>query len=304
MHQKGICGDREHIDTAEELTKETEALVALIKASNYTVVFTGAGISTSAGIPDFRGPTGVWTRELKGDKLSPEEADSLLFDKAKPTFTHYALVHLLNRGNIHHIISQNVDGLHLRSGVAAEHLSELHGNIYMEHCESCGKSYFREKDVGGMGLQYTGNLCEIEECSGKLKDFAVDWDTELPKDIFSVARTEIRKADLVICLGTSLRIRPAGNMPLSVTKPNKHRHHAGKLAIINLQATHLDAKAAVRIHYYCDTVMSMLCDRLGVFVDSPLDELPLLSPPPPPPPSQPQPTPTTKKKTKKRKRTK
>lgn len=277
MRQKGLCGDKEKFDSSSQLLAKVDELGNLMRSSNYTVVFTGAGISTSAGIADFRGPTGVWTREMKGEKLSTN-SDSSLFDNAKPTFTHYALVQLINTGLVHHIVSQNVDGLHLRSGVVPENLSELHGNIFIENCEKCGHTYLRDNDVGGMGLNYTGNVCEQVGCDGKLRDFAVDWDTELPKNIFKIARRELRKADLIICLGTSLRIQPAGNMPKTVLRQSHCHPQPGQLAIVNLQATHLDNQANVRIHYYTDTVMCLLCDKLGVFVDSPLHEIPLAIP--------------------------
>lgn len=267
MPQKGLCGDREIVEDDSSLRDKSLALAALISQSKHTVAFTGAGISTSAGIPDFRGPTGVWTRELRGDALKTEEKSADLFNAAQPTFTHQALVSMVEAGHLHHVISQNVDGLHLRSGLHPSKLSELHGNIFMEICSSCSTRYFRAFDVGGMGLKPTGRYCDKVSCRGSLEDFAVDWDTELPKDIFRQAAREIRRADLVICLGTSLRIRPAGNMPLAVVRKNKSRDHAGQLVIVNLQATHLDRSAAVRIHHYTDDVLRLVCDQLGIAVD-------------------------------------
>ena len=94
-----------------------------------------------------------------------------------------------------------------------------------------------------MGLQPTGNYCIEKGCNGSLIDNAIDWDTPLPEDKFEQFKKEVRKADLIICLGTSLRIRPAGNIPNNIL--NKNRKTPGRLVIINLQKTHLDMKDGV-----------------------------------------------------------
>ena len=92
-------------------------------------------VQLSPGIPDFRGPKGVWTLEQQGKKVETE----VTFEDAKPTLTHMALLTLVKTGKVKHIVSQNVDGLHLKSGLPREKLSELHGNMFMEKCEKCGK---------------------------------------------------------------------------------------------------------------------------------------------------------------------
>jgi mono-ADP-ribosyltransferase sirtuin 6 len=269
---KGLCGDPEITESSAALQKKVRELAKLVQNSSRTVIFTGAGISTSCGIPDFRGPNGVWTKEQRGLSYLQEEQHNT-FDSARPSLTHYAIACLVHARVFAHIVSQNVDGLHLRSGIPEDQLSELHGNIFKERCEACGREYLRPHDVGGMGLKYTGNACEEPNCTGKLRDMAVDWDTELPKSIFHKAHTEMDRADLVICLGSSLRIRPAGNMPLRVVTPKIARGgRVGKLCIVNLQKTHLDSKAAVRISHYCDEVMQSLCEVLGLRL-KPLDEL-------------------------------
>jgi mono-ADP-ribosyltransferase sirtuin 6 len=270
VSSKGKCGDPEYLDTRNELLQKVNALVKLIKKSKYTVIFTGAGISTSCGIPDFRGPNGIWTREKRGEIISKEEKTADLFNKAKPSFTHYSLVSLMSHNFVHHIISQNVDSLHLKSGIPLDKISEIHGNIFMEICEKCGKKYLSDYDIGGMGLQYTGNFCSSQNCrNGKLRDFAIDWDTDLPKEIIKQAKQEIRKADLILCLGTSLRIHPAGDMPLEVFKTIKNKKKPeGKasIVIVNRQKTHLDKKATIKIHYYVDDVMRLVCKKLGIIV--------------------------------------
>jgi mono-ADP-ribosyltransferase sirtuin 6 len=267
MRQKGLCGDQELEESPSLLHDKVKQLAELIRTARKCVLFTGAGISTNSGIPDFRGPNGVWTKEIRGVSMKDEEKTPEIFNRARPSYTHHAIVSLVQMGLVHHVISQNVDGLHLRSGLGITQLSELHGNICMEICELCDTQYFREIDIGGMGLNLTGNICTSTECNGKLRDFSIDWDTSLPEDIFQHARKMIREADLCICIGTSLRIRPAGQMPARIIEPNKIRPYKGHLSIINLQKTHLDAKCAIRIFHDCDIVFRMLCSELAIFVD-------------------------------------
>jgi len=222
IQDKGLCGDPEMFDSSDVLSGKMLSLVSLIKTSSYPIVFTGAGISTSSGIPDFRGPNGVWTRELKTSEMMGGTIDIgsndlglNTFNGAKPSFTHRAIACLTHLGIVKHVVSQNVDGLHLRSGVLEDNLSELHGNIFKEKCERCGKEYLRDFDVGGMGLKRTGRRCGdaigcngnllsskgSKACEGLLRDCAVDWDTELPTRVFERAHLEHDKADLVICIG-------------------------------------------------------------------------------------------------------
>jgi mono-ADP-ribosyltransferase sirtuin 6 len=112
----------------------------MILQAKHVVVHTGAGISTSAGIPDFRGPKGVWTLEEKG--LKPDI--NISFDSANPTETHMGLVALMTLGHIKYVISQNIDGLHLRSGLKRSCISELHGNMFVAACSYCER-YFLMK---------------------------------------------------------------------------------------------------------------------------------------------------------------
>jgi mono-ADP-ribosyltransferase sirtuin 6 len=204
---KGICGDEEKYDSPGQLRKKIDKLVSMCRASNYTVAHTGAGVSTSCGIPDFRGPTGVWTAEEKGVPPPP----SAPFESAIPSLTHMALLGLMRANRLRYVISQNVDGLHLRSGIPRTHISELHGNIFAEECTKCRREYMRTFDTQGMGLKPTGRYCTLDGCGGALKDRVCDWTSILPPDEFDRAVHHHRQAELAICLGTSLRIRPAGS---------------------------------------------------------------------------------------------
>lgn len=259
---KGRCGQPEIFDPPEDLQQKVEDLADLVRKSSNIVVHTGAGISTACGIPDFRGPNGVWTLEEKG--LDPKFDTT--FETARPSVTHMALLQLQRVGMLRVLISQNVDGLHLRSGFPRDHLAELHGNMFVEECSKCGKQYVRDSVVGTMGLKPTGRLCNVPKvrglraCRGKLVDTILDWEDSLPDRDLTLAEDACRKADLAITLGTSLQIKPAGNLPL-LTK-----RKGGKLVIVNLQPTKHDRCADLRIHGYVDEVMTQLMQRLDLKV--------------------------------------
>ncbi|NXY11097.1 SIR6 deacetylase, partial [Pteruthius melanotis] len=263
---KGKCGLPEIFDPPEELERKVRELADLIRSSSNVVFHTGAGISTASGIPDFRGPNGVWTMEEKG--LSPKFDTT--FENARPSKTHMALLGLQRVGILKFLVSQNVDGLHVRSGFPRDKLAELHGNMFVEECVKCGKQYVRDAVVGSMGLKPTGRLCSVSRelskarglraCRGKLRDTILDWEDSLPDRDLTLADEACRKADLSVTLGTSLQIKPSGNLPLITKK------RGGKLVIVNLQATKHDRQADLRIHGYVDDVMTKLMKHLGLEV--------------------------------------
>ncbi|XP_005999102.1 NAD-dependent protein deacetylase sirtuin-6 isoform X2 [Latimeria chalumnae] len=237
---KGICGLPEMFDSPEELDRKVLEVAELIRNASYVVFHTGAGISTSTGIPDFRGPNGVWTMEERG--LAPKFDTT--FEEARPSKTHMALLELERVGTLKYLISQNVDGIHVRSGFP--------------------RQYVRDHVVGTMGLKQTGRLCDVVKsrglraCRGKLRDTILDWEDSLPDRDLNLADEACRKADLAITLGTSLQIKPSGNLPL-ITK-----RKGGKLVIVNLQPTKHDRQADLRISGYVDEVMCKLMKHLGL----------------------------------------
>ncbi|XP_052405146.1 NAD-dependent protein deacylase sirtuin-6 [Carassius gibelio] len=259
---KGICGLPEEFDSPEELKTKVETLAQWIKESQYMVVHSGAGISTSSGIPDFRGPKGVWTMEERGE--TPHF--NTTFEDARPSLTHMSLLQLQRTGHLKYLISQNVDGLHLRSGFPRDRLSELHGNMFVEECEKCGKQYVRDTVIGVMGLKPTGRYCDVtrsrglRSCRGKLISTILDWEDSLPDRDLNRADEACRRADLALTLGTSLQIKPSGDLPL-LTKRS-----GGKLVIVNLQPTKHDKHAHLRIHGYVDEVVGQLMKLLGLEV--------------------------------------
>ncbi|KAJ1441232.1 Sirtuin family [Sesbania bispinosa] len=251
----GNVGMAEYFDPSHVLREKIERLAIMIKKSKHLVVFTGAGISTSCGIPDFRGPKGIWTLQREG-KVLPEA--SLPFHRAVPSLTHMALVELEKTGILKFVISQNVDGLHLRSGIPREKLAELHGNSFMETCPSCGAEYFRDFEVETIGLKETSRRCSDATCGARLKDTVLDWEDALPPKEMDPAEKHCKQADIVLCLGTSLQITPACNLPLKALRGG------GKVVIVNLQKTPKDKKASLVIHGFVDKVIAGVMDHLNL----------------------------------------
>ena len=144
---------KEFFDSPEELELKIRKLAKFIRKSKHFIAFTGAGISTSCGIPDFRSgyntvlKTGPGAWEVLSESKPHKKAETVHITEAIPSSTHMAFVQLLSQSVLKHIVSQNVDGLHRKSGVRRETLSELHGNIYIEKCINCGKDYVRDHDV-------------------------------------------------------------------------------------------------------------------------------------------------------------
>ena len=295
---KGVCGLPERMDTERSFKLKMETLLDMVQKAKRIVVLTGAGISTSAGIPDFRGPTGIWTQEKqlakakatnakRKNKARPAAAATAAaaagsmtststptadddttskkrkrtptvvdFDQAAPTLTHRALVFLTDQDKIHFVVTQNVDGLHKRSGLSRDHHAVLHGCVFTEVCEDCHTEHFRDFDVGGMSFQPTGRTCDV--CStGTLRDCLLDWEDALPEFDFERAQDQCEMADLVLALGTSLRIEPAGSLPTL----------AKQFVIVNLQATPYDAKANLIVRAPVDSVMTKLIEGLGYTSD-------------------------------------
>lgn len=175
----------------------------MILNSKHTVVHTGAGISTSIGIPDFRGPRGVWTLEKKGEKPKID----IDFGTAIPSKTHRALKLLMDKGYVQFIISQNIDGLHMRSGIPRNKLAELHGNFFVSECSNCKIKFVRSKVVTTVGMKSAGEPClnqNNRKCRGKLIDTILDWEHALPLDDMNLSIYHSTIADLNIGIGSSV----------------------------------------------------------------------------------------------------
>eukprot|EP01123_Difflugia_compressa_P000729 TRINITY_DN10847_c0_g1_i1.p1 TRINITY_DN10847_c0_g1~~TRINITY_DN10847_c0_g1_i1.p1 ORF type:complete len:389 (-),score=25.49 TRINITY_DN10847_c0_g1_i1:106-1272(-) len=233
-------------------------LVNLIKNSKTIVVYTGAGISTSAGISDYRSWDGVWTARLLG--TNPKK--SLTIDELRPTSAHMALSKLCSLGIVKHIVSTNVDNLHRRSGIPRSNLSELHGNCFKEVCSKCGREYFRSKSVNSYSNHITGNICTEPSCKGKLKDSIIHFGENLPENEIKPASLWSKKADIALVLGSSLRVKPA----CWLTEYCYSFGNDGKIVICNLQKTEYEDKSYLTLYAETDVVMSKIMSKLDLSI--------------------------------------
>ncbi len=231
-------------------TSEAEIgrLRELLAASRRAVAFTGAGISTESGIPDFRSPGGIWTKYQPidfGDFMASEEmrreswrrkfATDETVRSAQPNAGHLALAELARRGKVSSVITQNVDGLHQRSGVPEERVIELHGNTTYAACLECGRRYelepIREAFVNDGALPH----CEV--CAGIIKTATISFGQPMPEGPMRRAQEETLACDLFLAIGSSLVVHPAAGFPV-IAKKNDAR-----LVILNRDPTELDPLA-------------------------------------------------------------
>jgi mono-ADP-ribosyltransferase sirtuin 6 len=246
----------EHFDSEKKVDAAARDVAQLLKDSKHAVVYTGAGISTSAKLPDYRGPNGIWTLRDQGKK----PVGAVNIEQATPTYAHYAIRELVDKGFVKYIVSTNVDGLHRRSGVPDTKISELHGNCYRETCENCQKEYLRGFDVTNTVKDHmkhkTGRFCD---CGYELKDTIIHFSEFLPKKELELAIRHSKMADLVIVLGTSMRVQPACSLPSISVAQNK-----GKMVIVNLQVTPYDSEADIRVFSRTDEFMEKIMKYLGI----------------------------------------
>jgi NAD-dependent deacetylase len=228
-------------------------LAALLAGSVRTVVFTGAGMSTESGIPDFRSPGGVWSRMKPIDfdtfmhnEVARREAWQRVFSGtagwvgAKPNRGHFAIARLVHTGKVDCVITQNVDNLHQDSGVPAHRVIELHGNASYATCLICGLRH-ELADLRDPFLQQ-GTLPTCRACGGIVKSATISFGQPMPVEAMRRAEIASRECDLILVLGSSLMVYPAAALPM-VAKSN-----GASLAIINREPTDMDSKADVVIH--------------------------------------------------------
>lgn len=270
----------EFFDAPDILDQKVDLLCEWIKKSKHFVAFTGAGISTSCGIPDFRSGlntvldtgAGVWTMRaaISSDPTSDEVKKNLQKKntkstlKAIPSLTHMSLVELERQKLLKYLISQNTDGLHRRSGFPTNKLSELHGNSNLERCASCSKEYlrdFRVRTANGVHEHQTGRKCGV--CGGVLQDTIINFGESLPQMPLLQAEVNAEEADLCLAMGSSLTVTPAADFPKAVGLKGK-KHKKARLVIVNLQATPLDNVCQLRINAKTDDVMRLVISKLNL----------------------------------------
>ncbi|EFC45062.1 silent information regulator family protein [Naegleria gruberi] len=247
----------EYFDSAEEIEEKIKWVIDYVKDSKHLVIYTGAGISTESGIIDYRGPKGIWTMLKQGK----EPVKSVPFIKF-PTKCHMAISELYKQKKLKYLTSQNVDGLHLESGISRDCMSEIHGNTNIEICKECEIEYVRDYSVRNnkeVHEHTTGRFCN--KCGKELFDTIVNFNDPLDQKWFERALEHSKLADVAIVLGTSLKVLPICDLP-QLCKFNTYGHK-GKLIIVNLQTTPKDIYADVKINMKTDEFMERLMNGLG-----------------------------------------
>ena len=247
----------EHHDKPKVLTRKIDQLAQMVLGSDYMACWTGAGISTSTGIPDYRGPNGKWTLEAQ-NKTRDEDIKVTPSLQATPSPTHMALVGLMRAGRLKKIISSNTDGLHLRSGIPAGNIAELHGNGNKTQCDKCKQFALIDdkcRRARGTKEHGTGQPCPYAPCRGELQDIIVNFGEHLLDEVFEDANLIGKKSDLLLGLGSSFRV-------ITCYALEDIQSNGGKLVIVNLQETPFDDKCALRIFATCDEVMTALMAKL------------------------------------------
>jgi len=211
--------------------------------AKHLIVFTGAGISTESGLPDFRGPDGIWTRQAKGLPTRPRD-----FSSAEPNTGHMAIVELQKLGKLSFLISQNVDNLHLRSGIRPDLLAELHGNVTKLHCTRCEAQVDKSANI---------DRCS---CGGRLVSSVVNFGQSLPRKELADSYWHSQNCDLFIVAGSSLVVTPAADIPRVALQSGV------RLVIINKGETPLDRVAHLRFGERTGEVLPPAVDRLKKFM--------------------------------------
>lgn len=232
---------------------EIEQLRTMIGTAKRIVAFTGAGISTELGIPDFRSPGGIWTKykpvyfddfmasdEMRRESWRRKFATDETMLQAEPNAGHRALARLVEQGRMSAIITQNVDGLHQRSGVPATKIIELHGNATYASCLDCGHRH--ELDPIRKAFLGKGELPVCVKCEGIVKTATISFGQAMPEIQMARAQDETMSSDLFIVVGSSLVVYPAAGFPQLA------KRKGAELVIINREPTDQDGQADLVIN--------------------------------------------------------
>jgi len=239
-----------------------EQLRDMVLAAQYTVAFTGAGISTECGIPDFRSPGGIWSKyrpidfqtfmasaDARREALTRYIKIREAVGSPEPGRGHRALARLAEQGRLSHVITQNIDGLHQASGLAPERVIELHGNGTYAHCLDCGRRH--ELDWVAEELEANPGAPHCLGCGGIVKTATISFGQAMPLDEMQRAEQATLACDLFLTIGSSLVVYPAAGFPM-VAKRN-----GAKLVIVNREPTDLDGFADLVVHHDIGDVLEV-----------------------------------------------
>lgn len=229
---------------------DIERAAERIRTADEVVVFTGAGVSTESGVPDFRSPGGIWDKYDPSDftiqalrrdpvsywerRLERREESDIDWAEIKPNPAHEAIADLESVGKLSWVVTQNVDGLHQEAGNDPDNVLELHGTRKRAKCLDCGirlpLSVLEEK------LESEPLPPECDTCGGLLKRATVSFGEQLPADVLQQARSAARSCDCMLAVGSSLTVQPAASLPRTTLQ------YGGDLVIVNLEPTGLEGR--------------------------------------------------------------
>ena len=246
---------------------QLDDLVRVISEAKYVLVFTGAGISTASGIPDFRGPRGLWKKwrpvyfeDFLGSHRSRVEhwqfklAGWDAFRFARPNPAHAAIADLQNGGWIHKLVTQNIDGLHQAAGSPEEGVVELHGTNRRIECVKCRGETDPDPVYEAFRKTHEPPVCE---CGGFLKPATISFGQSMPEEPMRTAMEAARRCDLAVSAGSSLTVEPAASVPLTA------KHSGACYAIINRGSTPHDASADVLLDEDVTRILPEVARRLS-----------------------------------------
>lgn len=262
------------------LEHQIEEVARLVAESKRIIVFTGAGVSTESGIPDFRGPEGLWSkydpedftierflsdRDVRKKHWQLLTGNEFIVADAKPNPAHYAITALQEMGKLYGIVTQNVDGLHQKAGVLENLVFQLHGDLSHAKCLGCSCRYPIEEVKGWLA----GGVDEPEcpSCRGMLKPDAVFFGEQLPFEVLMESEQRSRNCDLCIVLGSTLVVYPAATMPLHAIRTG------AKLVIINMGPTAMDELATVRIEGKAGEIMPVIVKKANEIAEGQRSEV-------------------------------
>ena len=238
-----------------------QELSQYISEAKNIVIFTGAGISTESGIPDFRGPKGVWktntpiyfqdfigSEEVRKDSWKRKFSGQDIIKKAKPNIGHLAVAEIIDKHESAYLITQNVDNLHQDAGVPDDKITEIHGNAHYATCLDCGIRYELNSIKKAFLENETVPYCD--SCGGIIKTATISFGQSMPEEGMQIAQRKTLGCDLFITIGTSLVVYPAAGFPKLA------KEIGAKLIIINNEPTDFDPIADLVIHEQIGKVFS------------------------------------------------